>query len=192
MQDRTLIVGLGNPGRKYAQTRHNVGFMTVDAIARAHNIALGGTRHNTIVGLGRVGRHPVILAKPLTYMNRSGDGIGPVANYYRVPAERLLVIYDELDLPFGTLRLRPSGGAGGHNGMRSIIQHVGDGFPRLRIGIGRPPGRIAPADYVLMRFSKAEEAVVPDLLSAAVHAIEAFLEDGIERAMSRHNGSVLP
>jgi len=186
-QDRFLIAGLGNPGREYQNNRHNIGFMAVDRLAAAYGISLGKVQNRALVGNGRIGAASVILAKPQTYMNGSGDAIGPLAAYYRIPSERVLVVYDEIDLPAGTLRLREQGGSGGHNGMKSIIQQLGNGFPRLRLGVGRPPGRMEPAAYVLQDFRGAELEVVDELLHEAVAAIETFLREGVDLAMTRHN-----
>ncbi len=186
-QDRFLIAGLGNPGREYQNNRHNIGFMAVDRLAVAYGISLGKVQNRALVGNGRIGAASVILAKPQTYMNGSGDAIGPLATYYRIPSERVLVVYDEIDLPPGTLRLREQGGSGGHNGMKSIIQQLGNGFPRLRLGVGRPPGRMEPAAYVLQDFRGAELEVVDELLNEAVAAIETFLREGVDLAMTRHN-----
>ena len=124
-------------------------------------------------------------------MTASGDAVGPLAKYYKIEPSAILVVYDELDLPLGTLRLREAGGSGGHNGMKSIIQHLGNDFPRLRLGIGRPPGRMPPAAYVLQDFSAGERPIVDDLLDNAVQAIETFLAEGIDLAMTRHNGPVV-
>lgn len=188
---RALIVGLGNPGREYRNNRHNIGFMAVERLAAAYNIPMSRVQNRAIVGSGTIAGRPVILARPQTYMNRSGDAVGPLANYYKLEPADILVIYDELDLPFGTLRLRKGGGPGGHNGMRSIIQHLGQNFPRLRLGIGRPPGRMPPAAYVLQDFSPADQPIVEDMLDEAVRAVETFLREGIDIAMTRHNGSIL-
>ena len=188
---RALIVGLGNPGREYRHNRHNIGFMAVERLAAAYTIHMSRVQNRAIVGSGMIVGRPVILARPQTYMNRSGDAVGPLANYYKLEPADILVIYDELDLPFGTLRLRKGGGPGGHNGMRSIIQHLGQGFPRLRLGIGRPPGRMPPASYVLQDFGAADRPVVEDMLDEAVRAVETFLREGIDIAMTRHNGSIL-
>jgi PTH1 family peptidyl-tRNA hydrolase len=188
---RALIVGLGNPGREYRYNRHNIGFMAVERLAAAYTIHMSRVQNRAIVGSGTVADRPVILARPQTYMNRSGDAVGSLANYYKLEPADILVIYDELDLPFGTLRLRKSGGPGGHNGMRSIIQHLGQGFPRLRLGIGRPPGRMPPAAYVLQDFNPADRPIVDDMLDEAVRAVETFLRQGIDLAMTRHNGSIL-
>ncbi|HSM59012.1 MAG TPA: aminoacyl-tRNA hydrolase [Candidatus Sulfomarinibacteraceae bacterium] len=189
--ERRLIVGLGNPGRKHRNNRHNIGFMAIDRLAAAHHIELSRVQSKAVIGTGRIGQQPVILAKPQTYMNRSGDSVGPIAHYYRIDPQAVLVVYDELDLPLGALRLREQGGSGGHNGMKSIIQHLGNNFPRLRLGIGRPPGRMPPAAYVLQDFGADEEPVVDELLVGAVEAIETFLHEGIGMAMSRHNGQIV-
>ncbi len=185
--DKFLIVGLGNTGRKYQRNRHNVGFMIVDRLAELHGISVNRVQNKALVGNGRIANQSVILAKPQTMMNLSGDAVGPIANYYNIPPANVLVIYDELDLPFGTIRLREKGGAGGHNGMKSIINHLGNDFPRLRLGIGRPPGRMPPAAYVLQDFAKEDAPVVVELIDTAVQAVTTFLTDGIDLAMSRHN-----
>lgn len=189
--ERYLIVGLGNPGRKYRGNRHNIGYMAVDALAAAYNIQSSKVQNKAIVGNGRIKNLTVIIAKPQTYMNNSGDAVGPLARYYKVPPENVLVVYDELDLPFGTIRLRESGGAGGHNGMKSIINHLGQAFPRVRLGIGRPPGQMPVPAYVLQDFGKADLPLLNDVLSEAVRAIETYLQEGIQMAMSRHNGNLV-
>ncbi len=185
--DRYLIVGLGNPGQKYKNNRHNIGFMAVDRVAEKFGIALNSVKNKAIVGNGRIHQHAVILAKPHTFKNLSGDSVGAVANFYKIPPEKVLVVYDELDLPFGAIRLREQGGAGGHNGMKSIINHLGQEFPRLRLGIGRPPGRMDPAAWVLRDFGDEERPLLNEILDEALQAIETFLMEGIQLAMSRHN-----
>ncbi len=189
-EERFLIVGLGNPGRKYEKNRHNVGFMAVDQLAAQHGITLGKVQNKALTGNGRIANQSVILAKPQTFMNDSGSAVGPLAFYYKVPTANVLVIYDELDLPLGTLRLREKGGAGGHNGMKSIINHLGNDFPRMRLGIGRPPGQMPPAAYVLQDFSQSDWPLVAEILAEAVDAVHTFLSEGIQLAMSRHNGSL--
>ena len=188
--DKFLIVGLGNMGRKYQGNRHNVGFMVVDRLAALYGISVNRVQSKALVGNGRIANQSTILAKPQTMMNLSGDAVGPIANYYNIPPANVLVIYDELDLPLGTIRLREKGGAGGHNGMKSIINHLGNDFPRLRLGIGRPPGRMPPAAYVLQDFGKEDEPIVTELVNAAIKAVETYLTDGIDLAMSKHNGTV--
>ncbi|MBK8988930.1 MAG: aminoacyl-tRNA hydrolase [Chloroflexi bacterium] len=189
-EERFLIVGLGNPGRRYEKNRHNVGFMAVDKLAGLHGIALGKVQNKALTGNGRIAEHPVILAKPQTYMNDSGSAVGPLANFYKVPAANVLVVYDELDLPLGTVRLREKGGAGGHNGMKSIINHLGQEFPRLRLGIGRPPGQMPPAAYVLQDFGPTDLPLVAEILDEAAKAAYTYVTEGIQLAMSRHNGSL--
>ena len=189
-EERILIVGLGNPGRAHAFNRHNVGFMAVDKLALRAGIELRRVQSRAIVGSGRLADRPVILAKPQTFMNLSGEAVGALAGYYRIPPAAILVVYDELDIPFGVIRLREKGGAGGHNGMRSIIQHLGNDFPRLRLGIGRPPGRMDPAAYVLQDFGRDELPLVSEMLATAGQAIASFVRDGIELTMSRFNGPV--
>jgi PTH1 family peptidyl-tRNA hydrolase len=184
----TLIVGLGNPGREYAGNRHNVGFMTADRWAAAHALVFNKIQQRAIVALGRSGPQRLIVAKPQTYMNESGRAVGALLRFYKIPVEQLLVIFDDLDLPFGSIRLRAEGGAGGHNGMRSIIQQLGSNqFARLRIGIGRPPGRMDPAAFVLQDFSREEAAELDALLDRAGQAVDAFLTDGVTAAMNQFN-----
>jgi PTH1 family peptidyl-tRNA hydrolase len=185
--ERYLIAGLGNPGKEHRSNRHNIGFMAIDRLAEENGISLSRVQSKAVVGNGRIAGVPVILAKPQTYMNRSGDSLGPLVNYYRIPLQNVLVIYDELDLPFGALRLRAEGGSGGHNGMKSIINHLGHGFPRMRLGIGRPPGRMEPADYVLQDFRGPEVEIAGALLDEAAAAVETYLTEGIDLAMTRHN-----
>jgi peptidyl-tRNA hydrolase, PTH1 family len=190
--EKYLIAGLGNPGLRHKQNRHNVGFMLVDRLAAAAGISLGRVQQRAVVGDGRLAGRSVILVKPQTYMNLSGDALGPLVHYYKIPHANVLVVYDELDLPLGTLRLREKGGAGGHNGMRSIIHHLGQDFPRLRLGIGRPPGRMNPAAYVLQDFSRDELPVMDVMLDQALQAVETYLQEGIQLAMSRYNGPGQP
>ena len=161
--DFTLIVGLGNPGREYAGNRHNVGFQIADRVALAHGLTFSKVQQQAMIALGRLSDHRVVIAKPQTFMNVSGRAVSGLLNFYKIPRERLIVIFDDLDLPFGTLRLRSEGGAGGHNGMRSIIGQLGaNDFARLRVGIGRPPGRMDPAAYVLQDFGRDETLELPE------------------------------
>jgi PTH1 family peptidyl-tRNA hydrolase len=186
----TLIVGLGNRGREYAGNRHNVGFMTADRWAAAHTLAFSKLQHHAIIAAGRSGERRVIVAKPQTYMNESGRAVGALLRFYKIPVEQLLVIFDDLDLPFGVIRLRADGGAGGHNGMRSIIQQLGSNqFARLRMGIGRPPGRMDPAAFVLQDFNREEAAELDALLDRAGQAIDMFLTAGIIAAMNQFNAN---
>lgn len=183
-----LIAGLGNPGPQYAANRHNVGFQCVERLAAAWGLAFGKRQKRALVVLSTFQGRRIILARPQTFMNESGRAVAPLARFYQVQPERLLVVYDDLDLPLGTVRLRPEGGSGGHKGMRSIIEHLGgQDFPRLRIGVGRPPGRMDPAAYVLQDFSADEEPLRGEALERAVMAIETWLREGIEAAMEQYN-----
>jgi PTH1 family peptidyl-tRNA hydrolase len=184
----SLIVGLGNPGLRYVANRHNVGFRCLERLASAHGLEFDRRQKRASVAVGTIRDHRVVLAQPQTYMNDSGRAAVPLARFYKVPSRQLLVIYDDLDLPLGVLRLRPEGGSGGHKGMDSIIEHLGGrDFCRLRVGIDRPPGQMDPAAYVLQNFSQEEEPLLDDVLARAVAAIEAWLSEGIEVAMNRYN-----
>ena len=186
--DVSLVIGLGNPGREYVETRHNVGFQIVSLLAEKHALKFSRMQNEALVATGRISDVRVVLAKPQTWMNDSGRAVGPLAKFYKVELARLLVIYDDLDRPAGTLRLRSEGSHGGHNGMRSIVARLGArDFPRLRIGIGRPPGRMDPAAYVLQPFSRDEEALIDMARARAVQAIECFLAEGIVAAMNKFN-----
>lgn len=187
---RTLVVGLGNPGKKHESNRHNIGFMLVDHLADEYEIGITRRKHKALVGTGHIGKCPVILAKPQTFMNRSGYSVGRLASFYDIPTGDVLVIYDEIDLPFGTIRMREKGGSGGHNGMRSIISHMGPDFPRIRLGVGRPPGRMDPSTYVLHDFRPEQMPVVAEMIDVAIAAIEMTFSDGFDLAMTRFNGLV--
>jgi len=183
-----LIAGLGNPGPRYAANRHNVGFQCVERLAASLGLAFDKRQKRARVASGTFHGRRIVLAKPQTFMNESGRAVVPLARFYRVQPACLLVVYDDLDLPLGALRLRPEGGSGGHKGMRSIIEHLGaQNFPRLRIGIGRPPGQMDPAAYVLQDFSADEEPLREETLARAVVALETWLREGLEAAMERYN-----
>ena len=184
-----LIVGLGNPGREYAAHRHNVGFQVVDALAHGHKLAFSGRKGLARVAQGEIGGQAVILAKPQTFMNLSGKSVGRLSRSLGVPPERILVIYDDLDLPLGRLRLRAEGSSGGHKGIRSIIDVLGtQAFPRLRVGIDRPPGRMDPVDYVLKPFDRDQKPFLAEAVARAAAAVECWLAEGIIAAMDRFNG----
>jgi len=188
-----LIIGLGNPGREYTQTRHNAGFMLAERVAERLGVAFRRYQFKALVTDGRYHGHKIIIAKPQTFMNLSGQAVAPLARFYQVPPEHLLVAYDDLDLPLGTVRLRPKGGHGGHKGMKSIIERLGtQEFPRLRLGIGRPPGRMDAADYVLQRFTPAELATMQEAFDLGVAGILCWLENGLENAMNLVNASTDP
>ncbi len=185
-----LIVGLGNPEPKYEQTRHNIGFEAVDALARSWKITLSENRKFQGVfgeGSGLQG-NKIRLLKPLTYMNRSGQAIRAATDWFKLPPESVLIIYDDMDLPVGRLRLRLSGSAGGHNGMKSAIAHLGtENFPRLRIGIGRSSTTPDSVSYVLGKFSPSETQVISEVLQLAIDAVELSIKQGVEKAMSLYN-----
>ena len=188
-----LIVGLGNPEPRYNKTRHNIGFDAVDALAEAWQISLKENRR--FQGWFAEGVTPygnkIRLLKPLTYMNRSGQAVRAVTDWYKIESRSLLVIYDDMDLPVGKLRMRLSGSAGGHNGMKSIISHLGSqDFPRLRIGIGKSDGKKATVSHVLGKFAPQEAKAVAEVLYTSVKAVELSLKEGVEKSMSRYNGFV--
>jgi PTH1 family peptidyl-tRNA hydrolase len=184
-----LITGLGNPGRQYQHTRHNVGFMIVDQLAKRLGISFTRLESKALVTKGDFQTQRLVLAKPQTFMNLSGQAVGALVKFYKVPPEQLLIVYDDADLPLGTLRMRPGGGSAGQKGMVSILERLGtQDVPRLRFGIGRPPGRMPASAYVLQDFSKAELELLPSLLDRSVDAILAFVSQGLEAAMNQFNG----
>jgi PTH1 family peptidyl-tRNA hydrolase len=188
-----MIVGLGNPGPQYSRNRHNIGFQCVELFAQRHNLPLDKLQQRAMTGSGFVTlggvRHKVLLARPLTYMNASGEAVAPLARYYGVDPLDLVVIHDDLDLASGKLRLRANGSSGGQNGIKSIIERLGTGeFARVKVGIGRPPGRMDPADYVLQNFSAAEEELFGPLRGRVCDALECWLVEGLTAAMNRYNG----
>lgn len=184
-----LIVGLGNPGTTYAHTRHNIGFDAIDLLAHRHGLEIRGKRAQSLIGEGQIAGQRVALVKPQTYMNLSGQAVSALRSWYKIDLARdLLVIYDDMDLPFGRLRFRERGSAGTHNGMRSIIAQLGSSeFPRLRVGIDQAPGHQDAASYVLSRFSKEEAAELPDLLGRVADAVELVVREGLTVAMNRYN-----
>ncbi len=182
-----LVVGLGNPGARYRHTRHNIGFMVIDTLAERWRIGVGGRRHEAELGTGEAHGARVVLAKPQTFMNASGESIAKLRRLYRLDPADILAVYDDLDLPPGKVRLRGDGGAGGHNGVASLISVLGKGFPRLRIGIGRPPGGSDPVAFVLEPFETSESAVIQDAIVRAADAVESWITDGVEAAMNQVN-----
>ena len=187
---RYLLVGLGNPGREYRLNRHNVGFMLLDRLVDRHSLPLFTRRQGkALITTGFIAGQPAVLAKPQTYMNLSGEAVAALVRFYQLPLERLLVAFDDIDLPVGTLRLRPEGGSSGQGGMKSIIQHLGtEQFPRLRLGVGRPPGVKAAANYVLKDLRGEELEIVNATLDKAADAVECFIKEGLVMAMNRFNG----
>ena len=185
-----LIVGLGNPGEKYQGTRHNLGFLVIDELAGRYNTAIDKELCDALTGAWFGGGETIVLAKPQTFMNRSGAAVRDILTHYHGAADTLVVVYDDLDLPFGRLRIRPQGSAGGHRGVLSIQEHL-DGAPfcRLRVGIGRPPAGMDPVDYVLESFADSEKDRLPEVIDRAAAAIDCILVQGVERAMGQFNRS---
>ncbi len=183
-----VVVGLGNPGRKFKDTRHNVGFKVIDELSSLSHIVLKSRAHTCLFGRGNIDGEKVILAKPLTYINRSGEPIKSLMRYYRIPFPDLLVIYDDADLELGRIRIRLKGTSGGHRGMRSIISCLGSqDFPRMRIGIrgkGRNPEL---SDYVLRKFDRDEKAVIAEVVTRAAEAVKLIIREGITKAMNEYN-----
>jgi PTH1 family peptidyl-tRNA hydrolase len=183
-----LLVGLGNPGRRYARTRHNLGFMVVDHLAAENGVSFKKKLCEALVGEWQVDGQTVLLAKPQTYMNRSGLAVQGLMREFRTSSEDLVVVYDELDLPFGRIRVRSRGGSAGHGGLRSIIDHLGEQlFYRVRVGIGRPPDGIEPADFVLDRFTSEEVTQLDDIIARAAEGVACLVREGGQRAMEQYN-----
>lgn len=185
-----LIVGLGNPGREYRNNRHNIGFMVLDQLAGKLDTSFSKMKMNSLMTAVRYKGYRIILLKPQTYMNLSGKAVSSFVRFYKLPLENLLVVYDDVDLPFQTLRMRPDGGDAGQKGVRSIIQELGTkDFPRLRVGINRPPGRMSVSSYVLLNFSDQETEILPFLLDQAADAILSYVDLGLNQAMTTYNQS---
>ena len=189
MSGRRLVVGLGNPGRKYARTRHNIGWLVLDELARRHGLEFSRSAQGARLADGRIQGQRVTLAKPQGYMNRSGQPVRNLLRYWRIEPERLLVVLDDLDQPAGMLRLRAAGGAGGQRGLEDIIRQLGTReFSRLRLGIGRPPGRMDPVAWVLKPLRGDDAILAQEMVGRAADAVETWLQAGIEVAMTQHNG----
>lgn len=189
-----IIVGLGNPKKEYENTRHNIGFMAIDALAEKYNISVLDCKHKALIGKGVINGYKVVLVKPLTYMNLSGEAVRAVIDYYKADAEsELIVIYDDVSLDVGQLRIRKKGSAGGHNGIKNIIAQLGhDVFLRIKIGVGEKPKGYDLADYVLGHFSKEERPLMKEGLLKAVKAALMMLDDETDRAMNEYNRKVSP
>ncbi|XP_022635834.1 chloroplastic group IIB intron splicing facilitator CRS2-B, chloroplastic isoform X1 [Vigna radiata var. radiata] len=184
-----LIVGLGNPGNKYHGTRHNVGFEIIDSLSRAEGIKMNTIQSKALIGIGSIGEVPILLAKPQTYMNFSGESVGPLAAYYQVPLRHILLVYDETSLPNGVLKLQPKGGHGHHNGLKNVMGHL-DGcsaFPRLAVGIGNPPGTMDLRAFLLQKFSSVERKQIDASLEQGVVAIRTVVLRGFDQHVNRFN-----
>ena len=189
-----IIAGLVNPTLQYEGTRHNAGFDVIDTLAGKYNISVDGRKNRALIGKGIIEGKKVILAKPQTYMNLSGESLGGLVDYYKVDEEsEFLVVYDDISLDVGQLRIRKKGSAGGHNGMKNIISHLGtEVFPRIKVGVGEKPKKYDLADYVLSRFSKEERAIMEEGYQKAVEAVEMILRGEMEEAMNKFNRKVKP
>ena len=182
-----IIAGLGNPGKEYTGTRHNIGYSTVDYLAEKHNVKLNKLKFNSVYGEININGEKVMFVKPVTYMNRSGIAIQEIINFYKIPVENLIVIYDDIDISVGSLRIRPNGSPGTHNGMKSIISHLGSSnFPRIRIGIGRNPD-MDLADYVLQRFNSSDVEKLGPIIEKAADAAIEIIESTVDLAMQKYN-----
>jgi PTH1 family peptidyl-tRNA hydrolase len=189
--DGWLVAGLGNPGKEYERNRHNVGFRVVDEVARRCDARFDVKKSHGKLAIAQQDGRPLYLLKPQTYVNLSGRSVGPIARFYKVSMERLLVVCDDIDLPFARIRIRPEGSSGGHNGLKSIMEALGNrqDFPRMRIGVGRPPHvREAVVGHVLEDFSKAEESALQEVVEDAADAVDLILQGSIAQAMDRYNG----
>ena len=186
-----MLVGLGNPGLKYEHSRHNVGFRTIDLLCKQYSYRTDRLRLKAMTGFCEVGGQKVLLVKPMTYMNLSGQAVRPLADYYKIPPEHILVVFDDVSLPVGKLRVRPNGSAGGHNGVKSLIAELGTSeFPRIRIGVGeKPHPDYDLADWVLSSLSTQEERQLSPALERAVEAARTVIEEGVSQAMNRYNGN---
>lgn len=183
-----VIVGLGNPGKKYKVSRHNIGFEVVDEFARSNNIKMNKSKFKAIIGEGNVFGEKVVVVKPQTYMNLSGESVMSIMKFYNLEIENLIVVYDDIDLDVGKLRIRKKGSGGSHNGMKNIIYLLKkDGFPRVRVGVGKPPAGRDLADYVLSHFKKDEQEILIPVVKDAVSAIETIIKDDLDLAMNKYN-----
>jgi len=182
-----LVVGLGNPGRRYAQTRHNVGFMVIENLAHRWSIPADGKQLGSLVGAGRIANEKAMIARPQSFMNRSGQPVHSLMGYFKLSSNDVVVVHDDLDLPFGRVQIKRGGGHGGHNGLRDINKHVGSDYIRVRMGVGRPPDGWETADYVLGKWNKSEQGEIDHIVDRGSDAVESLLRDGLEAAMNVFN-----
>lgn len=184
-----ILVCLGNPGREYEETRHNIGFLAADVLEDRENVRINRLRFRALTGTVTLGGEKVLVMKPQTYMNLSGEAVGEAARFYKIPPERVLVIHDDVSLPLGKLRIRAGGSAGGHNGLKSIISHLGsDQFPRIKVGVGAPAHpEYEMVDWVIGKFTAEERRTVNEMLKKAVSAAECIVESGVQQAQNRFN-----
>ena len=184
--ERYLVVGLGNPGKKYVDTRHNIGFEMISSISAYYDIKVKKIKCKAIIGEGKIGEKSIVLAMPQTYMNLSGESVKGLMEYYKIPKERLIVISDDISLPVGKVRIRPKGSAGGHNGLKNIIYHLNsDEFTRVKVGVGEPQGDVA--DYVLDKFSKSDIKILTDIAKQMPDLIDIIINQDVSKAMNKYN-----
>ena len=183
-----LVVFLGNPGEKFESTRHNAGFMTAGVYAEKHGVKIDRAKFKALTAVCEINGEKALLMKPQTFMNLSSDAVQPAAAFYKIPPEHILVVSDDISLPLGTLRIRRSGSAGGHNGLKSIIAAVGDGFPRLKIGVGIPQADDNIIDWVISPLQKSDAEAIRQSARRAADAVDAIITDGVDRAMNKFNG----
>lgn len=184
-----LIAGLGNPGKQYFATRHNIGFSAIDYISQKHNIDVSKIKFKGLIGEGKIASEKVLLLKPSTFMNLSGESIGEAASFYKIPPENIIILHDDISLPVGTLRIRRKGSAGGHNGLKSIIAHLNsENFPRMKIGVGSPEPERDLANYVLGKISKTEQEALFSVLERVCDAVYEYIKSGPDSAMNKYNG----
>jgi PTH1 family peptidyl-tRNA hydrolase len=187
-----LIIGLGNPGREYEMTRHNIGFLVIDRLSERWGVNVNKYKFKALLGEYRKPHEKIVLIKPQTFMNLSGNAVRSFYQFYKAPLNQVLVIFDDLDLPFGNIRIRKSGGSSGQKGMKSIIEQLGtEEFPRIRVGLGRPPGKMNSADFILNKFKTTEKKDLEFILDKCVDVVECFIENGLDTTMNRYNGSAL-
>jgi PTH1 family peptidyl-tRNA hydrolase len=187
-----LIIGLGNPGREYEMTRHNIGFLVIDRLAERWGVDVNKYKFKALLGEYRKPHEKIVLIKPQTFMNLSGNAVRSFYQFYKAPLTQVMVIFDDLDLPFGNIRIRKSGGSSGQKGMKSIIEQLGtEEFPRIRVGLGRPPGKMNSADFILNKFKTTEKKDLEFILDKCVDVVECFIENGLDTTMNRYNGSAL-
>lgn len=184
-----LIAGLGNPGEKYNKTRHNIGFNLVDELSKEYSIPLSKKKFNSEFGKGSIGGYDVLIVKPLSFMNLSGEPVQKITNFFNIETKNVIIVHDDLDIEIGRVKIKEKGGHGGHNGIRSIISHIGNDFTRVRIGIGRPDSKGDVSDFVLGKFRKSDKDLITDVLAITKDAIVTILEDGTATAMNRFHRS---
>jgi len=189
LEEVFIVVGLGNPGPRYDNTRHNVGFDTIDMLSCKYGIKVSKLKHKALIGDGKIEGKKVILVKPQTFMNLSGESVRDILEWYKIPLKNLIVVYDDIDLEPGKIRVRPKGSSGTHNGMRSVIYQIqSEDFPRVRIGIGKAPEGWDLADYVLSKFNADDRKVISESISRAADAVVTIIKSGVETAMNKFNG----